>query len=68
MNDPKYIGMVMLDDPKLFPGTNGLQPSGWNAVPAAANIIERIAPMLCVQPVFSGEEMRKLARARSKSE
>ena len=66
MDDPKYLVMVMLDDPKAIPGTYGFATSGWNAVPTAASIIERIAPMLGVEPVFSEEDLQKLAKLEEK--
>ena len=66
MDDPKYLVMVMLDDPKAIPGTYGFATAGWNAVPTAANVIERIAPMLGVQPVFTDQDMQKLAKLDAK--
>lgn len=66
MDDPKYLVMVMLDDPKAIPGTYGFATAGWNAVPTAAKVIERIAPMLGVEPVFTDEDMQKLAKLDAK--
>ena len=66
MDDPKYLVMVMLDDPKAIPGTYGFATAGWNAVPTAASIIERIAPMLGVEPVFTGDDLQKLAKLEEK--
>lgn len=62
MDDPKYLVLVMLDEPKAIPGTYGFATAGWNAVPTAGKIIERIAPMLGVEPVFSPEDLQKLAK------
>jgi cell division protein FtsI (penicillin-binding protein 3) len=45
--DPKYVMIVMLDDPKPIEGTHGYATAGWNAAPAARDIFERIIPMLC---------------------
>ncbi|MCA3555583.1 penicillin-binding protein 2 [Aestuariivirga sp.] len=66
MDDPRYLVMVMLDDPKAIPGTYGFATAGWNAVPAAASVIERIAPMLGVEPVFSEQDLQKLAKLEAK--
>ncbi len=66
MDDPKYLVMVMLDDPKAIPGTYGFATAGWNAVPTAAQVIERIAPMLGVQPVFSDDDLQKIAKLEAK--
>ena len=50
-NDPRYVILVMLDEPKPAEGTHGHKTSGWNAVPTAGKVIERIAPMLGLAPV-----------------
>ncbi len=62
MDDPQYLILVMLDEPKATPETYGFATSGWNAVPTAGKIIERIAPMLGVEPVFTPEDVQKLAK------
>jgi cell division protein FtsI (penicillin-binding protein 3) len=51
-DDPRYVVLVMLDEPQIIPETHGFATSGWNAVPAAAKIITRIAPLLGVEPRF----------------
>jgi cell division protein FtsI (penicillin-binding protein 3) len=35
-----------------IPETHGFATSGWNAVPVAAKVIERIAPLLGLEPRF----------------
>ena len=62
MDKPRYLILVMLDEPKATPETYGFATSGWNAVPTAGKIIERIAPMLGVEPEFTPEDMEKLAK------
>jgi cell division protein FtsI (penicillin-binding protein 3) len=64
MDDPRYLVLVMLDEPKPTPETYGFATSGWNAVPAAAKIIERIAPMLGVEPRFTAEDIEKLEKQK----
>lgn len=44
---PKYMMVLMLDDPKPIEGTFGYATAGWNAAPTAGRIFERITPMLC---------------------
>jgi cell division protein FtsI (penicillin-binding protein 3) len=66
MDNPKYAIFVMLDEPQATPETFGFATAGWNAVPTAAKIIERVAPMLDVTPVFTAEDLVKLAK-KSKS-
>jgi cell division protein FtsI (penicillin-binding protein 3) len=43
---PRYILMVMLDDPKASSKTYGYMAAGWNVAPTAGRIIERLAPIL----------------------
>jgi cell division protein FtsI (penicillin-binding protein 3) len=47
---PRYLLMVMLDEPKATPQTHGFNTSGWNAVPVGAKIVQRIAPLLDIPP------------------
>jgi cell division protein FtsI (penicillin-binding protein 3) len=62
MDKPKYAIFVMLDEPQAIPETFGFATAGWNAVPTAAKIIERIAPILGVKPIFTPEDLAKLAK------
>src|SRR5208283_5457174 len=41
---PKYLMMIMLDEPQPTPETHGFATAGWNAAPTAAKVIARIAP------------------------
>jgi cell division protein FtsI (penicillin-binding protein 3) len=47
---PRYLLLVMLDEPKATPETHGYTTSGYNAVPVAGKIIARIAPLLGLKP------------------
>jgi cell division protein FtsI (penicillin-binding protein 3) len=49
-DDPRYLLLIMLDEPKPLPETKGFATSGWNAVPVAAKAISRIAPLLGLEP------------------
>jgi cell division protein FtsI (penicillin-binding protein 3) len=49
---PRYLLLVMLDEPKGLPETHGFRTSGWNAAPTTGAIVERIAPLLGVKPKF----------------
>jgi cell division protein FtsI (penicillin-binding protein 3) len=62
MENPRYAIFVMLDEPKATPETYGFATSGWNAVPTAAKIIERVAPILDVAPMFTEDDRAKLAK------
>ncbi len=62
MDKPRYAIFVMLDEPVALPETFGFATAGWNAVPTAAKIIERVAPLLGVTPQFTEEDLAKLAK------
>jgi cell division protein FtsI (penicillin-binding protein 3) len=49
---PRYLLLIMLDEPQGLPETHGFTTSGWNAVPVGAQVIERVAPFLDVPPRF----------------
>jgi len=66
MDDPQYLVLVMLDEPKATKDTYGFATAGWNAVPTAGKVIERIAPMLGIEPVLSPEDFEKLAKLEAK--
>lgn len=51
-NDPKYLVLVILDEPKPVEGTYGFRTSGWNAVPAAGRILNRILPIMRLAPTM----------------
>src|SRR5215472_15451818 len=51
INDPKYLILVMVDEPHPNKQSHGYATGGWTASPAASRSIQRIAPLLGVQPV-----------------
>jgi cell division protein FtsI (penicillin-binding protein 3) len=51
-DNPRYLLLIMLDEPKATPETHGYATSGWNAVPTGGAVISRIAPLLGLQPRF----------------
>lgn len=51
-DNPRYLVMVMLDEPQPLPETHGYATAAWNAGPATAHIITRVAPMLGLEPRF----------------
>jgi cell division protein FtsI (penicillin-binding protein 3) len=55
MDDPRYVIVVMLDEPKATPETFGFTTAGWNVAPVVSRTISRIAPMLGVQPNMNRE-------------
>ena len=51
-DNPRYLVLVMLDEPQPLPETHGYATAAWNAGPATTHIITRIAPMLGLEPRF----------------
>jgi cell division protein FtsI (penicillin-binding protein 3) len=55
MDDPRYVIVAMLDEPKATKDTYGFTTAGWNVAPVVSGTISRIAPMLGVQPDMNRE-------------
>jgi cell division protein FtsI (penicillin-binding protein 3) len=49
-HDPKYVLIVTLDEPSENSGDKPRRTAGWTAVPVAAEMIRRIAPLLGLRP------------------
>lgn len=49
-NDPKYVLVVTLDEPVETSGSEPRRTAGWTAVPVAAEMIGRVAPLLGLRP------------------
>ena len=49
---PKYLLLIMLDEPHGSKETYGFATAGWNAAPTAAKVISRSGPLLDMQPRF----------------
>ncbi|WP_172293061.1 penicillin-binding protein 2 [Pseudoruegeria sp. HB172150] len=52
VNDPKYVLVVSLDEPVETSGSKPKRTAGWTAVPVAAEIIRRTAPLLGLAPAI----------------
>ena len=50
MDEPRYVMVVMLDEPQPTAETYGFRTAGWNVAPVVSKTISRIAPMLGVRP------------------
>src|SRR6516165_10845097 len=51
INDPKYLVLTMVDEPHPNKQSHGYATGGWTAAPAISRIVQRIAPLLGIQPV-----------------
>lgn len=51
MNNPRYVVLAMLDEPKGNASTHGFRSAGWTTAPIVKRLISRIGPILGVQPV-----------------
>ena len=50
MDEPRFVMVMMLDEPKATAETFGFSTAGWNIAPAFGRTVARIAPMLGVRP------------------
>ncbi len=60
MDAPKYMLLVVLDEPKATSETHGFSTSGWNAVPVGGQMVERVAPLLGVEPKYDAPSATEL--------
>ncbi|TNC73883.1 penicillin-binding protein 2 [Rubellimicrobium roseum] len=49
-SDPQYVIVVSLDEPVETSGTEPRRTAGWTAVPVAAELVRRAAPLLGLRP------------------
>lgn len=63
--NPKYIVLVMFDDPKATETTFGFATAGWNATPCAGEIIKQIAPILDIKQQNEEDNMQVFVKLES---
>src|SRR5207237_2381193 len=51
-DQPRFLLLIMLDEPQAAPDTHGFATAGWNAAPTAGKVIARVAPLLGLEPRF----------------
>jgi len=51
-DDPKYVLIVTLDEPVETSGDKPRRTAGWTAVPIAAELTRRVAPLLGLRPAI----------------
>ncbi len=50
MDDPRYVVVAMLDEPRGNSETFGFATAGWTAAPVVKQVVSRIGPLLGVYP------------------
>ena len=63
---PRYLLLIMLDEPQPLPETHGFATAGWNAGPTAAKVIARVAPLLGIEPRFDMPKADQLLMVSAK--
>ncbi|HEU4961942.1 MAG TPA: penicillin-binding protein 2 [Sphingomonas sp.] len=53
IDNPRYVVITMLDAPHATAETYGWTTAAWNVVPVANRVIQRIGPLLGIQPDMS---------------
>lgn len=62
---PKYVLVVTLDEPVETSGTKPRRTAGWTAVPVAAEMIRRMAPLLGLRPEIEPAELSEVVSTRN---
>lgn len=50
INDPRYLVMAIIDEPQPNAKSHGFATAGWTAAPVVGRTVQRIAPLLGIQP------------------
>lgn len=62
---PEYVVLVTLDEPVETSGTEPRRTAGWTAVPVAAEITRRIAPLLGIRPEVEDPPLAEVTAVRN---
>jgi cell division protein FtsI (penicillin-binding protein 3) len=64
-HDPKYVLIVTLDEPVETSGNEPRRTAGWTAVPVAAEMIGRVAPLLGLRPTVEPKSLADITLTSS---
>ncbi|MGI9394490.1 MAG: peptidoglycan D,D-transpeptidase FtsI family protein [Boseongicola sp.] len=64
-DDPAYVLVVSLDEPVETSGKEPRRTAGWTAVPVAAEVIRRVAPLLGLAPAVEPVQRTGVTLARN---
>lgn len=53
ISNPRYAILVMVDEPKGNKATYGFATGGWISAPVVGRVVQRMAPLLAMQPNFN---------------
>jgi len=54
MSAPRYAILIMVDEPKPNAKSYGYATGGWVAAPAVGRVVQRMAPLLGIEPIADG--------------
>jgi cell division protein FtsI (penicillin-binding protein 3) len=63
MHDPQYVLVVTLQEPSETSGPEPRRTAGWTAVPVAAEVIRRTAPILGLRPTIETDASYRVSSA-----
>jgi cell division protein FtsI (penicillin-binding protein 3) len=63
-SNPQYVLVVTLDEPVETTGPKPRRTAGWTAVPVAAEIIRRTAPLLGLRPQIETSDLNAVSAAK----
>ncbi|MGB1540267.1 MAG: penicillin-binding transpeptidase domain-containing protein, partial [Rickettsiales bacterium] len=52
IDNPRYVLLAMVDEPKGTDATYGYATGGWVAAPVVSRVVERMGPLLGIRPVY----------------
>jgi cell division protein FtsI (penicillin-binding protein 3) len=61
ITEPRYVVMICIDEPHGTKESHGFATGGWTAAPAVARVVQRMAPLVGIQPV--DEESPEIRRS-----
>ena len=64
-HDPKYVLIVTLDEPVETSGDKPRRTAGWTAVPVAAEMVRRVAPLLGLRPTVEPDSLADITLSSS---
>jgi cell division protein FtsI (penicillin-binding protein 3) len=60
MKDPRYVVLAMVDEPKGTKASYGYATGGWVAAPVVGKTVQRMAPLLGIEPAPSAPVQNEL--------